>query len=52
LEELQQEGVLSDVVMGMLRRLTAQGAFDAILEEARGCAFSQGERQALRAMES
>ena len=52
LEELQQEGVLSDVVMGMLRRLTAQGEFDAILEEARGCAFSQGERQALRAMES
>ena len=52
LEELQQEGVLSDVVMGTLRRLTAQGEFDAILEEARGCAFSQGERQALRAMES
>ena len=52
LEELQQEGVLSDVVMGMLRRLTAQGEFDAILEEARGCAFSQRERQALRAMES
>ena len=52
LEGLQQEGVLSDVVMGMLRRLTAQGEFDAILEEARGCAFSQGERQALRAMES
>ena len=52
LEELQQEGVLSDMVMGMLRRLTAQGEFDAILEEARGCTFSQGERQALRAMES
>ncbi len=44
--------LLSDVVMGMLRRLTAQGEFDAILEEARGRAFSQGERQALRAMES
>jgi hypothetical protein len=52
LEKLQQEGVLSDVVMGTLRRLTAQGEFDAILEEARGCAFSQEERQALRAMES
>jgi len=52
LEELQQEGVLSDVVMGTLRRLTAQGEFDAILEEARGRAFSQEERQALRAMES
>ncbi len=52
LEKLQQDGILSDVVMGMLRRLTAQGEFDSILEEARGCAFSQGERQALRAMES
>jgi hypothetical protein len=52
LEKLQQDGILSDVVLGMLRRLTAQGEFDSILEEARGCAFSQGERQALRAMES
>jgi hypothetical protein len=52
LEKLQQDGILSDVVMGMLRRLTAQGEFDAILEEARGRAFSQGERQALRAMET
>jgi hypothetical protein len=52
LETLQQEGVLSGAVMGALRRLTAQGEFDAILEEARGCAFTQGERRALRAMES
>ncbi|MCG3773897.1 MAG: hypothetical protein JW395_0714 [Nitrospira sp.] len=52
LETLQQEGILSGAVMGALRRLTAQGEFDAILEEARGCAFTQGERRALRAMES
>ncbi len=52
LEKLQQEGVLSGAVMGTLRRLTAQGEFDAILEEARGCPFTRGERQALRAMES
>ncbi len=52
LETLQQEGILSGAVMGALRRLTAQGEFDAILEEARGCAFTRGERRALRAMES
>ena len=52
LEKLQQEGVLSGMVMRTLRRLTAQGEFDVILEEARGCAFTQGERRALRAMES
>jgi len=32
--------------------LTAQGEFDAILEEARGGALTRGERRALRAMES
>ncbi|MGH7182438.1 MAG: hypothetical protein ACREJN_10725 [Nitrospiraceae bacterium] len=52
LETLQQEGILSGKVMGALRWLTAQGEFDAILEEARGYAFTQGERRALRAMGS
>ena len=52
LETLQQDGILSGMVMGALRRLTAQGEFDAILEEARGCALTQAERRALRAMES
>jgi hypothetical protein len=52
LEKLQQEGILSSAVMGALRRLTAQGEFDVILEEARGCTFTWGERQALRAMGS
>ena len=52
LETLQQDGILSSAVMGALRRLTAQGEFDVILEEARGRAFTSGERRALRAMES
>ena len=52
LETLQQEGVLSGGVMGTLRRLTVQGEFDAILEEARGRAFTREERRVLRAMES
>lgn len=52
LETLHRDGILSRAVMGALRRLTAQGEFDAILEEARGCAFTSGERRALRAMES
>jgi hypothetical protein len=51
LGKLQQEGILSGTVMGALRRLTAQGEFDVILKEARGCALTRGERQALRAME-
>ncbi|MDH4186694.1 MAG: hypothetical protein OEV08_06835 [Nitrospira sp.] len=51
LDGLQEEGILSRPVMGALRRLTAQGEFDAILEEARGCALTRGERRALRTME-
>lgn len=51
LETLQRDGIVSSEVVGVLRRLTARGEFDAILEEARGCAFTRGERQALRAME-
>jgi hypothetical protein len=52
LEKLHQDGILSGAVLGALLRLTEQGEFDAILEEARGCAYTQGERRALRAMES
>ena len=52
LETLQRDGIVSGTVVETLRRLTTQGAFDAILEEARGCAFTRGERRALRAMES
>ncbi|NWF72969.1 MAG: hypothetical protein HXY51_08040, partial [Nitrospirae bacterium] len=52
LETLQREGIVSGTVVEALRRLTAQGEFDAILEEARGRAFTPGERRVLRAMES
>jgi len=52
LETLQQEGMLSGRVVGALRRLTAQGEFDAILEEARSRAFTRSERRALRAVEA
>ena len=52
LETLQRDGIVSNEVVGMLRRLTAQGEFDVILEEARGRAFTREERRALRAMES
>ena len=52
LETLQREGIVSGTVVETLRRLTAQGEFDAILEEARGRAFTPGERRVLRAMES
>jgi hypothetical protein len=52
LEKLQQEGILSGVVTEALRRLTAQGEFDSIIEKARGRALTRGERQSLRAMET
>jgi hypothetical protein len=52
LEKLQEEGILSGVVVAALRRLTVQGEFNAILEEARGRIFTQEEKRALRAMES
>jgi hypothetical protein len=52
LETLQQDGIVSGPVMEVLRRLTAQGEFDEILEEARGRVFTRHERCALRAMES
>ena len=52
LEKLQEEGILSGVVVAALRRLTARGEFNAILEEARGRFFTREEKRALRAMES
>ncbi|MGA6828134.1 hypothetical protein ACO9S2_11025 [Nitrospira sp. NS4] len=51
LDKLQQEGILSRTVMGALRGLAAQGAFDRVLEEARGCRLSSSERRFLRRME-
>lgn len=52
LETLQHDGIVSKEVVGTLRRLTARGEFDAILQEARGRAFTREECRALRAMES
>ncbi len=51
LEKLQQEGILSRAVMSALRKLAAAGEFDRVLEEARGCRLSPGERRFLRQME-
>ncbi|NOS77170.1 MAG: hypothetical protein HOP35_04425 [Nitrospira sp.] len=51
LETLQQEGILSRTVMSALRKLAAAGEFDLVLEEARGCRLSLGERKFLRHME-
>lgn len=48
LDSLQREGILSAAVVGGLRDLTAEGAFDAVLAEARGRAITSGERQLLR----
>lgn len=51
LEKLQQEGILSQAVMAALRALAADGEFDRVLEEARGCRLSPAERKFLRQME-
>lgn len=48
LETLRREGLLSAVVVDTLQRMTAEGEFDHILEQARGYALSRGERRWLR----
>lgn len=48
LEKLQQEGIVSGEVMDGIRTLTSEGAFDSILEEARGTVLTRGERRYLR----
>jgi hypothetical protein len=48
LDKLAQEGILSAEVMGALRGLAGEGAFDGILEEARGGPLTKPERQYLR----
>lgn len=50
LDELKREDILSAAVVEALRGLTAEGAFDAVLEEARGRAITGGERRLLRQM--
>ena len=48
LDSLVQEGILSAAVMGALRGLAGEGAFDVVLEEARGGPLTRPERQYLR----
>lgn len=50
LDKLAQEGILSAEVMGALRTLAGEGAFDAILEDARGCPLTKQERTYLRGL--
>lgn len=48
LDTLQQEGILSTGVIDAVRSLTCEGAFDSILEAARGCPLTRRERRYLR----
>jgi hypothetical protein len=52
LDKLAQEGILSEAVTGMLRRVAGEGLFDGILEEARGGPLTRRERQYLRGLAS
>jgi hypothetical protein len=48
LEKLEHEGILSSEVLNALRWLSAEGAFDTILTEARGEPLSRSDRRYLR----
>jgi hypothetical protein len=48
LDTLQKAGILSRVVVRSLRTLAAEGAFDTVLEQAKGRALSRRERTLLR----
>ncbi len=50
LDKLAQEGLLSAEVMRALRTLAGEGAFDAVLEEARGGPLTKRERRFLRGL--
>ena len=50
LEQLQEDGIVSEPVMQTLRGLTARGAFNGILKDARGRALTGPERRFLRSM--
>lgn len=52
LDKLRQEGLLSKQVLNAVRVLTAEGAFDPILEEARGKPLSRSDRRYLRSLTS
>ncbi len=48
LDKLEQDGILSDEVVAAVRGLTAEGAFDSILEAARGEPLTRHDRRYLR----
>jgi hypothetical protein len=48
LEALQREGIISRPVVRVLRELAAEGAFDRLLEQAKGRSLSRHERMYLR----
>ena len=48
LGKLKQEGILSGEVLDAVRKLTAEGAFDSILEAARGEPLTRQDRRYLR----
>lgn len=50
LDKLLKEGILSEGVMGAVRGLAAEGAFDDILAEARGVALTRRDRAELRGL--
>ena len=50
LDQLQREGLLSAPVVGTLRNLVAEGAFDDILKEARGRALTPAEKRLVRSV--
>lgn len=50
LDKLQREGMLSEPVVGSLRNLVAEGAFDDILKEARGRALTPAEKRLVRSV--
>jgi hypothetical protein len=50
LDKLGQEGILSGQVLSAVRSLTAEGAFDSILEEARGGPLTRRDRRYIRSL--
>ncbi|MBX3333654.1 MAG: hypothetical protein KF876_05985 [Nitrospira sp.] len=48
LEKLEQEGILSSEVLNAVRFLSAEGAFDTVLMEARGEPLTRSDRRYLR----
>ncbi len=50
LDKLGREGILSGQVLSAVRLLTAEGAFDYLLEEARGEPLTRSDRRYLRSL--